>query len=115
VRLRAAQSLYAFRPQQAPFEQSPEHAQHPSRGVFGITQLVERAAELKVFSQSGGMTESAEQDLVARLKAEQAREQVDAAVEKRHPTLPQAKRAATNPGDSKLRSNRKSGAPGEAA
>jgi hypothetical protein len=78
VRLRAAQSLYSYRSQEAPREPATA-PEHPERGVFGIADLAAMAAELKVFNQSGGMTESAEQELVARLKERQAGEQAEAA------------------------------------
>jgi hypothetical protein len=71
--LDSARSLYAFRPTEAPRGREGPELQHPGRGVFSIQQLVEAAAEVQLFSQSGWLDAATEQEMVEKVKATQAK------------------------------------------
>jgi hypothetical protein len=53
VRLRAAQSLYSYRSQEAPRDAARTGPDHPGRGVFYIGDLVRRAIEMGVLEIEG--------------------------------------------------------------
>jgi hypothetical protein len=90
----AARALYSYRATEAP--RDPDVAQqHEGRGVFGIAQLCELAAELQVFSQLGGMDALAEQDLLDNLRAGQARALVGAGDISATDTPPSSKNAGS--------------------
>lgn len=67
--LDAARSLFAFRPSEAPRGREGPELQHPDRGAYTLQQLVEAAADVKVFSQSGWLDSATEAQMLAAVKA----------------------------------------------
>jgi hypothetical protein len=69
-----ARSLFAYRPTEAP-RQNEREVQFTSRSTFSIQQLIDQAAEVQLFSQSGWLDAATEAQMLENVRVSRARKQ----------------------------------------